>query len=211
MKTISHLLVLLFLLFSCSSTRMVDSWKSSEYTNYHPRKILIVGITQNLTARKLFEQQLKKELIKAGVIATESYEVFESTFTNSKQTEEEIQNEVKKLTNEGFDAVLISAVKGVNEKVSYAQSSYRANYYWRRFGRYYYLYQDVYFDPGYYNKYKVYHIESSLYNLKENNDKSLVWVASFNIYDPQTITSTVKDYVKAIIASLKKEGFIFST
>ena len=92
--------------------------------------------------------------------------------------------------------------------MTYSGDAYRTNYYWRRFGRYYYLYQDVYFDRGYYEKYNVYHIEASLYNLKENNDKSLVWVASYDIVDPNTINTTINDYVNAIIKSLEKENII---
>lgn len=198
----------LLLLASCSSTRMIDTWVSKEYANYQPKKVLVIGITQNLTARKLFEQELKTELNFRGITAIESYDVFESTFTNSKQAEADIQIEIEKLSNDGFDAVLISTVKGVDEKTSYSSDTYRTGYYWRRFGRYYYLYQDVYFDPGYYYKYKIYHIESSLYNLKENNDKSLVWVASYDIVDPNKISTTVTNYVTAIIKSLEQERII---
>jgi hypothetical protein len=187
---------------------MVDSWKNNEYVNYHPKKVLIVGITDNLTARKIFEQELKNEFTKRGILAVESYDVFDLPFQNSKQTEEDINKEVKKLVNEGFDAILTSAVKGVDEKTSYTNDSYINGYYWRHFGRYYFLYQDVYFQPGYYNNYKVYNIESSLYNLKENTDKSLVWVASYQIVDPNTISTTVSDYVKAIIKALQKETII---
>ena len=210
MKKLSILLTLL-LLASCSSTKMVDSWKSNEYKNYQPKKVLIVGITENLTARKIFEEQLKTELANRGIEAIQSYDVFNPSFSNSKQTEEEIQKEVERVSKKGFDTVLISAVKGVIEKESYTGDSYRTAYYWRRFGRYYYLYQDVYFDPGYYNRYKVYHIESSLYNLKENNDKSLVWVASYNIVDPSSINTTVNDYVKAVMSSLENENIIPKT
>lgn len=208
MKKIIYAFGLLLLVLSCSSTRMVDSWKSQEYNNYRPKKVLIVGVTENLTARKKFESQLKIELKNRGVNAVESYDVFTPTFTSLKQTEEDIQKEVEKIHNNGFDAVLISAVKGVNEKTTYTGDRFVTDYYWRRFGRYYYLYQDVYFDRGYYNKYKIYNIEASLYNLKENNDKSLVWVASYNIVDPSTINTTVNDYVKAIIKSLENEGII---
>ncbi len=210
MKKLSILFALL-LFTSCSSTRMIDSWKSHEYENYQPKKVLIVGITENLTARKIFEEQLKTELKNRGIEAIQSYDVFNLSFSNSKQTEEEIQKEVERISENGFDAVLISAVKGVIEKESYTGDTYRTAYYWRRFGRYYYLYQDVYFDPGYYNKYKVYHIESSLYNLKENNDKSLVWVASYNIVDPSSINATVNDYVKAVMSSLENENIIPKT
>ncbi|GAA4941111.1 hypothetical protein GCM10023314_12570 [Algibacter agarivorans] len=187
---------------------MVDSWRSQEYNNYKPKKVLIVGVTENLTARKKFESQLKTELKIRGIDAVESYDVFAPTFTSLKQTEEDIEKEVEKISNNGFDAILISAVKGVDEKTTYTGDWYITDYYWRRFGRYYYLYQDVYFDRGYYNKYKIYNIESSLYNLKENNDKSLVWVASYSVVDPSSINTTVNDYVKAIIKSLENEGII---
>lgn len=197
----------LFLFVSCS-TRVTDTWVNKEYTDYQPKRILIVGLTDNLIARKLFEEQLKKEFISRGIDAYESYNVFEPSFTSLKQTEDDIQTEVKKIVKEGYDAILISAVKGIDEKVSYDGDSFRRDYYWRRFGRYYYLYQDVYFVDGYYNKYKIYNVEASLYNIKEDNDKSLVWVASYNIVDPKQINSTVTNYVKAIIKSLEQEEII---
>ena len=75
--------------------------------------------------------------------------MFTPTFTSLKQTEADIEKEVGKIYNTGFDAILISAVKGVDEKTTYTGDRYRTDYYWRRFGRYYYLYQDVYFDRGY--------------------------------------------------------------
>jgi len=205
-----YLVIVLFLMVGCSSTRMVDSWKSQEYTNYKPKKVLIVGMTDNLTARMQFEEQLTSEFKDSGIEAMGSSDVFEPSFTNVKQTEDDINTELAKISKDGFDAVLISAVKGVDEKETYSGTTYRPGYYWKRFGRYYYLYQDVYFDDGYYEKYKVYHIEASLYNIKENNDKSLVWVASYDIVDPKQINTTVKDYVKVIMKSLSEEGFVYT-
>ena len=207
MKTLYYILAIL-VLSSCSSTRMIDTWVSQEYTNYQTQKVLIIGITDNLTARKIFEEQLKSELNKRGIHAVESFDVFDPTFTSLKQKETDIQNEVKRLHNEGFDAILISAVKGVDEKATYSGDTFVRDYYWRRFGRYYFLYQDIYLVEGYYNEYKVYHIEASLYNLNEDSNKSLVWVASYDIVDPKKITSTVTNYATAIIKSLEKEQII---
>lgn len=207
MKSFYYIVVLL-LLTGCSTARMTDTWVNKEYANYQPKKVLIVGLTDNLIARKMFEEQLKTKLTNRGIEAVESYDIFKPTFTNLKQTEEDIEKEVKRISNEGFDAILISAVKGVDEKTSYSGDTYRRDYYWRRFGRYYYLVQDVYFIEGYYNKYEIYHIEASLYNLKENNDKSLVWVASYDIVDPKRINTTVTNYVTAIIKSLEDEKLI---
>jgi len=207
MKTLFGMLTL-WLITSCSTTRIVDSWKNNDYTNYSPKKVLVIGLTENLTARTLFEEQLTNELVKRNIQALESYNIFEHKFTNAKQTEEDINEQVHKLSKQGFDAILISAVKGVDEKVSYHDNSYGGIYYGRPFRHYYYISQDIYFDRGYYDKYKVYHVEASLFNLKEEGDKSLVWVASYNIVDPNEIKSTVSNYVDAIIKSLEKEQLI---
>ncbi|WP_091424524.1 hypothetical protein [Formosa sp. Hel1_31_208] len=207
MKVYIHLL-LIVLFTSCSTARVTDSWVNEDYVNYQPKKVLIIGLTDNLNGRILFEEQLKNELAKRSIHAIESYTVFEPQFTSSKQSENDIEKEIKRLSSEGFDTVLISAVKGIDEKVSYSGDNFRTYYYWRRFGRYYYLAQDVYYLEGYYSKYKIYHIEASLYNLKENKDKSLVWVASYDIVDPKQVNSTVTNYVTAIIKSLEEKQLI---
>jgi hypothetical protein len=198
----------LILLFNCSSTKLVDSWVDHESVKFTPKKVLVLGITDNLTARKIFEAELMKELKMRNIDAVESFSVFKTTFTSTKQTEENIEKEVERLYENGFDAILISTVKGVNQKTVYSADRYRTDYYWRRFGRYYYLYQDVYFDPGYYEKYNIYNVEASLFNLKNHENRSLVWVASYNIIDPKSINTTVKEYVQAIIKTLEKEAII---
>ena len=199
--------ILSMLLVSCSSTRIIDSWKNKEYTDFKPKKVLIIGITQNLTGRKMFETQLRNALNSRGIHAEESFNVFEMNFTNSKQTEEEIQEQLEKLTDKSYDAVLISTVKGVDEKIVYSRGNKWVNRHWRRFGRYYYYYQEVYFSPGYYQNYNIYNVESSLYDFS-SKDKALVWVASYNIVDPKEIDKTVKDYVESMIKGLEKENLI---
>jgi len=198
----------IILMTGCYSAKVSDSWVSETHKNYKPQKVLIIGLTDNITGRRLFENQLKTELQNRGIEAVQSHTVFKPTFTNVKQTEREIENEIKKLSNEGFDAVLISAVKGVDEKVNYSGDNFRVHYYWRRFGPYYYRFQNIYHTEGYYSRYKVYHIEASLFNLLENNDKSLVWVASYDIVDPREINSTVSNYVSAIVKSLEASQII---
>lgn len=68
--------------------------------------------------------------------------------------------------------------------------------------------QEIYYNNRFYDNYKVYHIEISLFNLINNTEKSLVWVASYDIVDPQKINATIKDCVNALETSLEEEGFI---
>ena len=207
MKKIAFVIGLV-ILSSCSSTRFVDSWRNKEITTFKPQKLLVVGMTDNLTGRKIFEEELKKAFVQRNMNALESSLVFDEAFTTSKKSEAEIDAMIKKLSDDGFDAVVITAVKGVAERRSYTSGYYTVGYHWSRFGRYYYRFQDVYYTPGYYDDYRVYHVETSIYNINEDDNKSLVWVGSFDIVNPQTITSTVKDYVNRTVKQLEREKLI---
>ena len=202
------LLIGLTLMASCSSTRFVDSWRNGEIASFDPNKLLVVGMTDNLTARKIFEEELKLALIKRGVNAFESNGVIDQEFTRSQRSLEEIDGMSHKLVEEGFDAVVVTAIKGVDDKTDYRSNSFNMDYRWYRFGRYWYAYQDIYYRPGYYTNYKIYHVETAIYNLEGVEDKSLVWVGSFDIVDPQNITSTVDDYVARIIEEMERENLI---
>ena len=200
--------IILFMLSGCASTLLTDSWKNPEFNTFKPQNVMIVGVTQNTTARMIYEQQLKSELNTRGLKASQSALIFDDSFKDAKQTEEDIEKQVDKLLELGYDAILISAVKGIDERVSYSEGFPNTYFYLRRFGRHYYLYQDIYFEPGYYNKYNVYHIETSIYNIKADASKSLIWVGSYDIVNPENITKTVNRYVKAVTQSLETENLI---
>lgn len=171
--------------------------------------MLVVGITDNLTARKIFEEKLKNAFILRNIYAVESMAVLDNAFTGSKKSEEEIDKMIKKIADDGFDTVVITSVKGVDERLNYQTEYYPAiGYRWSRFGRYYYWYQDIYYRPQYYDTYKVYNVETVIYNINEDDTKSLVWAGALNLVDPQTITSTVNDYVEKIIKQLEREKLI---
>lgn len=207
MKKIIFLIApLLFL--NCSSIQVVDSWKNEDMVFFKPQKLLVVGVTDNLTARKIFEEKLKNEFLKRNINAVESTNIFDEAFTDSEKSEEEIQQMIAGLSEKGFDAVIISAVKGVEEENSYYPGYYTINYNWTRFGKYYYRYQDIYYNPAYYNEFSVYRVETSIYNINEQSDKSLVWVGSFYIVDPHSIKNTVNEYVTTIMKRLEQEKVI---
>lgn len=202
------LLGVLLLLTRCSSTNFVDTWKNKEVTSFSPTNLLVVGMTDKLTARKIFEEELTRAFMLRGINATEGETVFNKSFTDSERSEAEIDKMIKSVSDSGFDAILITVVKGVDEKQNYRGGYYDVGYSWRRFGRYYYRYQNVYYNPAYYSTYKVYHVETSIYNINENEDRSLVWVGSLDIVDPQAITTTVRGHVASIIKQLEREKLI---
>ena len=51
-------------------------------------------------------------------------------------------------------------------------------------------------------------IETSIYNLKEDAARSLVWVGNFDIVDPHGIRGTVENYISRIIKKLEREELL---
>ncbi|WP_340076457.1 hypothetical protein [Leptobacterium sp. I13] len=194
-------------LMGCSSTSLISSWKNENKPSFSPKKTLVVGMTQNLSARQKFESSLKKEFLERNSIAEESLIEFGPHFSHSQKSEEEIKNAVEELRKKGYDAVLTTVVKGVEKKTSYTPESLGVQYRGTRFGRYYFLYQDIYYNPSYYKEYNVYRVESALYDIK-NDSREPVWVGNFAITDPANVDKTVKDYVKAIIQELENQKLI---
>ena len=181
------LIIGFLVLTSCSSTRFIDSWKNPEIISFKPEKVLVFGMTDNLTARKIFEENLKNEFVKRNMNAIESNEILDDTFTGSKKSEQEINEMIKEISKDGFDAVVITAVKGIDEKIGYNDDYNTLGFRWSHFGHYYYEYQDIYYSPRYYETYNIYHVETSIYFLNDSENKSLVWVGALDLVNPNKI------------------------
>jgi hypothetical protein len=206
LKYIYLLIVLNFI--SCGSTKITNSWKNDAYINYQPKKILVLGITPNKEARTIYENELKFELIKRNILACEGFNILEPDFSNINQVEQEIENEVEKLTELGFDAILLATIKGFEEKIPFDGNIFKNNDSFYGFENYYFLNQDIYNDRNYFEKYKVFHLEVSLFNLTYENKKTLVWLATYDIVDPKKIEKTTKQCIVKILKTLEKEAII---
>lgn len=207
MKKLSYF-ILFSLLIGCSSTRLVNSWTNPDTVNFKTDKLLVVGIAQNINARSLFEEKLRSQFFLRDINAVKSLKVFDPNFTYTQKSEEAIKEEVKMIKDKGFDAVLVTAVKGVENKRVSGKEYYDYNYRFNRFRDYYYTYQDIYYQPNYYEEYKVYHVESSLYSITSDAERTLIWTGTIDIIDPSKVHNTVIDFVNRIIKSLEKERLI---
>lgn len=201
-------IILVLLFVSCHTTKTTKSWKNNQYQNYHPNKILILGVTPNIEAKTIYEKELKNAFIKKNIDAFEATKVLSPAFSTNKQDELAIDKEVKYLKDLGFDAIIIAAIKGFDEKTPFDSAIFKIEDYSYGFENYYFLNQDIYYNRDYYIKYKVFHLEVSLYNLTSKNEKALVWIGAYDLVDPQKVKETIKKCVRKIIESLEKEDLI---
>jgi len=207
MKKLSYIMVIC-LVVNCTSTQLIDRWKNPDINTYEPYKILVVGLTSNDIARQQFEQQLKKEFELRGSEAVMSLDVLDTTPKTDKMTETELDSLENQLIEDGFDTILLTKIIGVEDKISYHKDykSYERTY--RKFKDEYLMYQDIFYNPDYYNEYKVYTAETSMYCICPTKARELLWKGYINITDPISIEKTVNDYVKLTIVALEQEQLV---
>jgi hypothetical protein len=193
---------------SCTTTQLVENWKNPHIDSYEPGKVLVVGMTSNIEARKKFELQLKEQLELRGAEAVMSLDFFDPSIRTEKMTEDALNTLENKLLNNGFDTVLFTKVIGVEDKIVYKENYHGYDETYKRFKDDYLMYQDIYYNPDYYNEYTVYHAETAMYCLCLEAERDLIWKGYIDIVDPQSIEETVNDYVRLVIVVLEEQQLI---
>ena len=207
MKIKIQIVVLIFFAVSCSSSRLVDEYVNAETPNFQANKVLVVGLTPDADMRRQFEYSLVQALEAENVIAEKSVDFFGSTFIDNNQSEENLKSIKKDLLNAGFDAVLFSKITGQESKVTITQSYRNLAKSFESFQVYYNENRPIY-GSGQPEDYPVYNTETSLYCLCPGKDRDLIWRGKIDIVDPPATATTIRDYVKTIISSLKKNNIL---
>lgn len=209
MKRLFYLLVLLVLtVISCTTTQLIDYWKNPDIERYEPQKVIIVGLTSNVEARQKYEKKLKNELELRGSEAVESFKYFDPSFSTEKMTEEALKTLENQLIADGFDTILFTKIIGVEDKIAYKKNYHGYDETYRKFSDDFLQYQDIYYNPEYYNQYTIYHSETSMYCICPTKDRELIWKGYIDIVDPTSIDESVDDYIKLTIAVLEEQQLI---
>lgn len=202
-------LLLSICLCGCSSSSMVTNWKNPDVVLFDADKVLIVGMTPNEEARIKFETQLQIEFSKRNVDSFMSFDLFDVAFTSSEKSEEQLSEVEQQLLDKDFDAILFTKIIGSDSKKTFRQRVSDIDGMFTNFSDDYLHHQEIYYETGYYDEYKVYHAETSLYCICVGKERELIWRGTIDITDPKNIDKTVQDYVKLIVYVLQEQDLIF--
>ncbi len=202
------LIITIVVLSGCSSSELVENWKNPDIDTFEAQKVLVIGITPDANNRKIFEKKLVSELKKNGVQAVKSADFFEQSFTTSPRTEDELMALESQLLEKGFDAILLSKVLGVEDRVTVVKAYRNLDKTFRSFKEDYYENQEIYHDEDYYEEYQIFHAESSLYCICPDKERELIWKGSIDITEPENTKKAVNDYVNVVIWALKGQQLL---
>ncbi len=195
-----------FLLQNCgTSTRVMGSYTSPDAANKSYSKVMVVGLTSNVVARRNVEDQIVAALVKNGISATASVNEFPPSYMQKQPTKDEV---LERIREEGHDAVLTvglldqrTETRYVPGTTSYAPMS-RYGYY-GTFGGYYSTMYPTFYDPGYYTTDQTYVVETNLYDAQT---EKLIWSAQTETYDPSSAESGARSMAAAIADRMGSDG-----
>jgi hypothetical protein len=195
-------LFILTVLYGCSSSELVNTWKDEEFLKENKfQKLLVIAIGEHTDRQKLFENLFKKNFEKENVEVIKSHPILGS---NRKLNKEEIINLVSELK---VDGVLITHLKNTESETTYSPNV-PTQISGSNYGSMYIYYQSTYdyiHSPGYLQaKVKVL-LETRLFDAK---DERVVWSAISSTIDPKDIREAIEDIQDLIISRMKKEGVI---
>jgi hypothetical protein len=217
--TVSSIYLAMFLLFpSCSSVKVIDSWKSDNISTIKDNNFIVVARANNLQAQIAFENEIVKQMKSNGYQATASYSKFGEMKPNEPKLESNKEKLKKILELEGFNAVILTVMKDYQEETRLEKEGgyYTGGNYYGYYPRYYSGFYPYYYNPISYhsmgnyveetyttNVSKLYILETTIYNLDESEENQLVAVITSKIDNPETASGAAKGYVKEISKKLK--------
>jgi len=203
-------LVFVALLFmGCSSSELVENWKNPDIVIFDANKVLIVGMTSNSKAQEEFETKMKRYFSKSGVEAMRSVDLFDVGFTDSERSEEELDDVEQSLLDKDFDAILFTKILGAENKETFRKEIADIDSFNAKFKDDYISHQDIYYDENYYDEYKVYHVETSLYCICVGKERQLIWRGIIDITDPSNTKKAIDDYIKLVVFAMEEQDLIF--
>ncbi|WP_116769536.1 hypothetical protein [Maribacter litoralis] len=206
-------LIVLFslILMGCSSISLVENWKNPDIVLFNANKVLLVGMAQDENNRERFETKLQKEFTDRNVEAWRSIDIFDLSLTDSRKTEKELDAVEQSLLDKDFDAILLTKITGSENRESFMKSISRWDDHQSRFNDDYLEHQGIYYDDDYYEKFTVYHAETTLYCICEGKERAMIWRGIIEITEPNNIEKAIKDYVQLIIVAMEDQDLVFTS
>ena len=180
-------------LTSCASTKLDEAWFDSSYTGGPLKSVLVVGVSDNVRRRGLFEQELTSRFNGLGVAAVASMSVAP---TVEGLDEESMRNKARELD---LRSVIVTKLLSVEKERYYVsgQPTRYYGYYDRATGRE--------LSPGFWTEYEIVKLETNLYDIA--SDK-LIWSAASETFDPPSAEKFVRTLSKKITDDLTKRGLL---
>ena len=194
----------LFGLVACSGTKTTIplTWRNPGYEGVVFTKLLVIGVGEDESARRLFEDEFAEALSSEGAQAKPSWGLLPQS---TQLTREEVAAAVQQ---GDFDAVIVTRILSIDKEQEYVQGrSYTvpSGYYGSGYYGYYATSYAVVHEPGYFKTNTTFRLETNLYAV---GNGGLVWSGQSDTLNPSSIAEVIDSMTKAVSKELREERLI---
>jgi hypothetical protein len=184
-----------------TKTTLSNVWRSESYPSGTMQRILVIGIAENETGRRSFEDAFAAALALQKADAVPSYQLLPGSERLSRASIEAA------ISGRGFQGVLVTRLLGVDEQETYVPPStyVRPGYYGRGMYGYYGSSWDVVHNPGYTVTETIVRLETHLYDA---GTADLVWAAHSDTFDPRSTDDIIDSVTKKLSRRLAEDGML---
>ena len=187
-----------------AGSKLVFSWKNSNYAGSGFRNILVLAVNGRASGRADFEDRMVKEMSRPGVSVVQSYTLMprpDATPINP----DDLRGYVHDLK---FDAIVVSRMIKKENKTTVVQGDdFPFDPYYGTFYGYYGAVAPLVYDPGYLRTDTEAQIETNFYATSKP-DGELVWSGTTDTLDPRSTTSAIDGIVKILVKQFEKDKLI---
>jgi len=198
---VSAALLAAALLAACgTTTKIPNAWRNPAHEGAPYQKVFVIGVGENDTNRRLFEDRFAATLSSKGGVASPSYGALPHS---ERLTEAQIRGAIQ---GGGYDGVVVTRLLGVEEKTEYVPP--RTYTVPRHYGGYYGYYGtswDTVHEPGYSTTRTIVRLETNLYDVGTGE---LAWSGQSETFNPDSLTDIIESATKAVAKRLGKERLI---
>jgi hypothetical protein len=193
------------LLAACASTTLQSTWSDPSFTGGPFKKIFVMGLAaRNVTARRVFEDIMVAKLQAAGVQAVPAYQF---VTTEGAIPEPVLEADVAR---SGADAMLMTRLLGIETQTNVSTMMVPGPVMGPGWG-------PGWGGPGWWGAYNAwyavpqvtqYQIATAETTLYEVGTKRLVWTATSQTFNPQSVQQEAPGLADAVIGGLRARGLI---
>jgi hypothetical protein len=186
-----------------ASTKLAASWKNPNYSGQQFKKILVVGMSNNLTTRSDFEVALAAKITRPGIVGVAGTDILLRPTAGPL----DLTYLREQIAAYKIDAVIVSRLVKVETKTTYFPGQpYFLPYYGTFYGYYGTVYPVVY-SPDYLVKEKRVRVETNVYSVKPP-DGELIWTGTSDTFNPGSAHKVINALVKLVINELEKQAIL---
>lgn len=180
---------------ACATTRPVKEWRDAEFSGPID-SVLIIAAIERSTQRRVYEDLYADTLAGYEIEAIPGYTLMTTELELSRETVEAA------VRGRAIDAVLVTRLLGIEDVETYEPPTTRV--YYRSYHRYY-QHALTETSPGYYRRYRVLTLETTLYDTASGE---LVWSMQSEAIEPSTPRHVIEDQIALTIERLSAQGLL---